>query len=45
MVLWKEINLAKITFVKWEGLIHLFKLQGFNVAARSIVKTLTIPGT
>lgn len=43
MVLWKEINLEKkITFMKWKGLL---KLQGFNVAFPSIVKTLSIPGT
>lgn len=38
MVLWKEIHLAKITFMKWKekGLMGLFKLQGFNVAAPSI---------
>lgn len=45
MVLWKEINLAKMTFMKWKGLVHLFKSQGFDVAVPSIVKALTIPGT
>lgn len=45
MVLWKEVNLAKMTFMEWKGLVHLFKTQGFDVADPSIVKALTIPGT
>lgn len=35
MVLWKEINLAKMTFMNWKGLVHLFKSQGFDVAVPS----------
>lgn len=33
--------------MKWKekGLMGLFKLQGFHVAAPSIAETLSIPGT
>lgn len=41
----EKVNLAKMTFMEWKGLVHLFKSKGFDVAVSSIIKALTIPGT